>query len=287
MSTKTRYRVANYGGGFADTKPIVGEAGTVTLEGIKWTLKLGRRKITDRLEMWPFEVEPIDSDSCRVTVHRASDPGVAITFDVPGTSAEVLRADLQERGCGYDVLMDEADDRRALKDQGAWWVDVPPYLALIGCHWTGAKNTKETGDLRVTAEGFEYKATLGSRVRIPWAAVEDIDVSNQATRRVTATRVLAVGVLALAAQKSEVLRYVHIADKNTVFTFAIKAPQDKVLAAMRPVLDALNRQAQPEPAQPRTAVGSVADELAKLASLRDSGVLSDEEFAAQKAKLLG
>ncbi len=32
---------------------------------------------------------------------------------------------------------------------------------------------------------------------------------------------------------------------------------------------------------------SVADELAKLAQLRDQGILADEEFAAQKAKLLG
>jgi hypothetical protein len=32
---------------------------------------------------------------------------------------------------------------------------------------------------------------------------------------------------------------------------------------------------------------SVADELLKLASLRDSGVLTGEEFEAQKAKLLG
>ena len=31
---------------------------------------------------------------------------------------------------------------------------------------------------------------------------------------------------------------------------------------------------------------SVADELVKLAGLRDSGTISDEEFAAQKAKLL-
>ncbi len=31
----------------------------------------------------------------------------------------------------------------------------------------------------------------------------------------------------------------------------------------------------------------VADELAKLAKLKDAGVLTDEEFAAQKAKLLG
>ena len=36
------------------------------------------------------------------------------------------------------------------------------------------------------------------------------------------------------------------------------------------------------------AVGSgPSDEIAKLAALRDQGVLTDEEFAAQKAKLLG
>ncbi len=32
---------------------------------------------------------------------------------------------------------------------------------------------------------------------------------------------------------------------------------------------------------------SIADELSKLAQLRDQGVLTDDEFAAQKAKLLG
>ena len=39
------------------------------------------------------------------------------------------------------------------------------------------------------------------------------------------------------------------------------------------------------PAQPGAT--SVADELTKLATLRDKGVLTDAEFAAQKAKLLG
>lgn len=32
---------------------------------------------------------------------------------------------------------------------------------------------------------------------------------------------------------------------------------------------------------------STADELTKLAALRDSGVLSDDEYHQQKAKLLG
>jgi Short C-terminal domain len=43
----------------------------------------------------------------------------------------------------------------------------------------------------------------------------------------------------------------------------------------------------PVPAPASTASASVADELEKLATLRDKGVLDDEEFAAQKRKLLG
>ncbi len=44
----------------------------------------------------------------------------------------------------------------------------------------------------------------------------------------------------------------------------------------------------PAAAPPRQAApASVADELAKLVQLRDAGALTDEEFAAQKAKLLG
>jgi hypothetical protein len=56
-------------------------------------------------------------------------------------------------------------------------------------------------------------------------------------------------------------------------------------AGQVPELDeaAQSAEAVPEPTQ---AVGSVADELAKLAALRDSGVLSEDEFQAQKTKLL-
>jgi hypothetical protein len=42
----------------------------------------------------------------------------------------------------------------------------------------------------------------------------------------------------------------------------------------------------PEAAAPQSATGSVADELAKLVQLRDSGALTPAEFAEQKARLL-
>lgn len=50
------------------------------------------------------------------------------------------------------------------------------------------------------------------------------------------------------------------------------------------------QQAQAQPAQPAGAPAggsNVTAELNKLAELRQSGVLSDEEFAAAKRKLLG
>jgi Short C-terminal domain len=50
----------------------------------------------------------------------------------------------------------------------------------------------------------------------------------------------------------------------------------------------LNRlPARSAPAASAPATTSVADELTKLAGLRDAGVLSPDEFEAQKARLLG
>ena len=57
-------------------------------------------------------------------------------------------------------------------------------------------------------------------------------------------------------------------------------------AAMREK-DAQIQQAQQQAQQAATAQPSTTDELQKLADLHKSGVLSDEEFAAMKKKLLG
>jgi hypothetical protein len=48
-------------------------------------------------------------------------------------------------------------------------------------------------------------------------------------------------------------------------------------------------QPAPAPAAPAAPAGGtdIVAELTKLASLKDAGILSDEEFAAAKAKLLG
>jgi phospholipase/lecithinase/hemolysin len=63
------------------------------------------------------------------------------------------------------------------------------------------------------------------------------------------------------------------------------ATQDQRLASMEQQ-QAQQAQQAPVPA-PRAAGPSMADQLNQLADLHNQGMLSDDEFAAAKAKLLG
>lgn len=60
---------------------------------------------------------------------------------------------------------------------------------------------------------------------------------------------------------------------------------DKALNAEFRALRDLVQERMASAAAPQVA--STADELTKLAALRDQGILTEEEFASQKAKLLG
>jgi len=45
--------------------------------------------------------------------------------------------------------------------------------------------------------------------------------------------------------------------------------------------------AAPEPAAPEAAESAQIEELKQLAALKDQGILTEEEFAAKKAQILG
>jgi hypothetical protein len=169
-----------------------------------------------------------------------------------------------------------------------WWAGIKPYRILVACHYSGARNKGENGALHATAEGLFYKALLGSKVTIPWNVIQGIEVTTESKRRVTAGRVVSMGIFSLAAKKNETFAYIHVQDANTVWSFAAKTTQAKMLAAMKPVLDAFQSRTQTQTEIPPHVQQqiSVADELAKLANLRDSGVLSEDEFSTAKSKLL-
>lgn len=69
----------------------------------------------------------------------------------------------------------------------------------------------------------------------------------------------------------------------------VERPGDSVFAGMYPKMCGSVRKAVAQPdieAAPAKAEGSVADEIAKLDSLRKRGVLTKQEFESQKQKLL-
>ena len=67
-----------------------------------------------------------------------------------------------------------------------------------------------------------------------------------------------------------------------------QAQIDAAVAQQMAAQQASAQQMAPPPAAPAAAAApSIIDQLTQLASLRDAGVLTEAEFNAQKAKLLG
>ena len=62
------------------------------------------------------------------------------------------------------------------------------------------------------------------------------------------------------------------------------APEDQAAPAPEQAADQPQSQAEPAPAPAETSLGG---QLQQLATLKDQGILSDDEFTAAKAKLLG
>jgi len=78
---------------------------------------------------------------------------------------------------------------------------------------------------------------------------------------------------------------VHVAGAATHITSVINSDLGHILDALRLAVKAGQNPQQVLMHQAPAAI-DVADQLGKLAALRDRGILSDDEFAAQKAKLL-
>jgi hypothetical protein len=83
------------------------------------------------------------------------------------------------------------------------------------------------------------------------------------------------------------LVHVHAGGDRVRFRFTHDDAQRFKEAVTKLILDrsAAAQASRPEPVA--ASIVSVADEIRKLAELRDDGILTEEEFRAQKAKLLG
>ncbi|GAA1817786.1 hypothetical protein GCM10009682_43250 [Luedemannella flava] len=84
-----------------------------------------------------------------------------------------------------------------------------------------------------------------------------------------------------------VARTAVIAGTATATSNAITAHQQRRHAESAAAQQAAYEGYQASRPQPAAATGDLTAELGKLAALRESGALTEEEFAAAKARLLG
>lgn len=154
--------------------------------------------------------------------------------------------------------------------------------------------SEKFGGIKITSKEIQHKDGSG-----PIAGAHAIvDTAGEIDKRFTATRLLLTGPFALAWRKKKDKRELYIAVEGDGFAFVEevdpkKGAEARKFAAKINSLSAKASKAAPavEPDEATPPVPQVtpdlADQLTKLATLRDQGILSDEEFAAQKAKLLG
>lgn len=118
-------------------------------------------------------------------------------------------------------------------------------------------------------------------------AISSVEITSEQIAKSKVGAVLLFGVLGLAAKDAQdrTVIVVHMKSGETGYFRLLGFSVSTMLGAVTPWL---HQHSIPIGARaaPTNASVSIADELKKLAELRDAGVLTDEEFAPQKAKLL-
>ncbi len=123
--------------------------------------------------------------------------------------------------------------------------------------------------------GSFFNHGLKGEKRIPYASITIVQIKEPGLT----TGYIQFGVAGGNESRGGVRGALH--DENTVL-FRKKVRED-----FRKVRDIVEQRAAAARGGGKPASISLADELGKFAALRDAGVLTDAEFAEQKAKLLG
>jgi hypothetical protein len=183
---------------------------------------------------------------------------------------------------------------------------MPKKVMLQGRYLGGhpGKSGSTNAVLLVDESGLKVK-TFKAFVDEPWATISAISTEgpDQVAKRITATRLLLTGPLALAWRKHKKIGFVVVQGTFGEFLFEVtkKTPQElrgmlapwatMVSAAAEPSLEPAP-EPEPQAASPASSPPALGGErekidlLRELGELRANGVLTDEEFEQQKARIL-
>jgi len=177
-------------------------------------------------------------------------------------------------------------------------------ILLESCQFIHSGDSSGEGILRTTNGGLEFVSRGGKVHLIPWEDVVDLQVTTSATSRVTLTRVLLIGLFALAAQKKQLFTVLEVETNYTTFAFVTTEPQIEVVETVRPLIERLRQtrttvlNLAPTVTNESVSVQEIPDvdlqlptslgqQIRELASLKDEGLITEDEFAIGKARILG
>jgi len=161
------------------------------------------------------------------------------------------------------------------------------------------RDQQREGRLRVTPEWIGLEGVGGQRrdgASVLLSAVASVEVAGGRVMKGVgdiAVSVL-VGIAFMDLKTDRTMLVLHLKSGEAAYFEVDEQRPASLRVAIEPILTAADvpffedvaHDAPPEGA-PGAGVHSVADELAKLAQLRDSGVLTEDEFATLKARLIG
>lgn len=167
-------------------------------------------------------------------------------------------------------------------------------LKTLGLNYAGGYNDyrKAAGLLHFYEKQVEFASPMSTHFTILNTDIRDVAIEgkDEVGRRVTVTRLLAVGIFAFALKKKtkekEAYLTLELTDGQEVVFFVEKISPMELKTQLAQVISRVKQGAKAEQTQAVTG-GSVADELTKLADLRDRGILTQDEFDAKKGQLLG
>jgi hypothetical protein len=249
------YRLARYDGGLP-IHPKPEESGTLTLTDQRWELRFRRTGQFSHfgLVRYPLEVIETGPNSCHVTITDTLDPSVLASFHLPDTSTATLSAELEAR----------------LRDIELGKIGNPTCRLA---HYDGGL------PLHPRAEESGLLALVGDKLQLQFPGTQLFSGGLARYRlAITETAANSCHVVMTDLEAPGFVANFDLPDTSAA-TLSTKLPRPQPMTAIR-------RPTTPIHASPLPALG-IADELAKLADLHTKAVLTDAEFAAQTARLLG
>jgi hypothetical protein len=302
-----KFKATDYNGGF-ESHPTPEPEVTFVLQDGGWQLHYPKHRAGLK-KVWQyshgkgvrFQVEPLTDKTCRVTIGSGS-------FTVHA-SAENVGRESEQRAQAAQA----AAERTQRIAKGDWWLAKDAFKGLGFIESWSVSETEYMGGysaspkaltgkfhqniLKIDRKGVSLNS-IKNIFTIPWSEVVDIEVDDPGrSKHVTAGRAVLLGPLALAARKTtqNTLILVQLRNGDEVVFHTAKATGAEVRTKLAPVMSQLRKasattptpSAPPSSAAPASQAPNVADQLTSLAALHQAGTLTDEEFAAAKAKLLG